>query len=53
MILKPSTKKQLVVDRKILPMIPDGVLKGYHYTKSIYFTLFFTSLILLFRAIWG
>jgi hypothetical protein len=53
MILKPGTKKQLFVDRKMLPMIPDGVLKGYHCTKYIYFTLFFTSLILLCRAIWG
>ena len=62
MILKPSTKKQLFVDLKMLPLIPDGVLIGssivctaqeYHYTKSIYFTLFFTSLILLSRTIWG
>lgn len=60
MILKPSTKKQLFVDLKMLPLIPDGVLSGsfivcaaqeYHYTKSIYFTLFFTSLILFSRTI--
>ena len=60
MILKPSTKKQLFVDLKMLPLIPDGVLIGssivrtaqeYHYIKSIYFTLFFTSLILFSRTI--
>ncbi len=61
-LLGRFSKEQLMVDLKMLPLIPIGVLTGYfivrsmkenHYTSFIYTTLFLTSSVLVFRTITG
>jgi hypothetical protein len=61
-LLGRFTREQLIVDLKMLPLIPVGVLLGYfivrimnkeHYSIFIYTTLFLTSLILVYRALSG
>ena len=56
------SREQLIVDLKMLPLIPVGVLLGYfivrvmkkkHYTIVIYTTLSLTSTMLVYRALSG
>ncbi len=61
-LLGRFSREQLIVDLKMLPLIPVGVFIGYfivrimqekHYTGFIYTTLFLTSSILVYRAVTG
>lgn len=61
-LLGRFSREQLILDAKMLPLIPVGVLLGYftvrimdkkHYTIFIYTTLCLTSSILVFRALSG
>ena len=61
-LLGRFSKEQLIVDLKMLPLIPIGVLAGYfivrsmeeqQYTRFIYTTLFLTSSVLVYRTLTG
>jgi len=61
-LLGRFSHEQLVMDLKMLPLIPFGVLLGFftvrimkehHYTHFIHITLFLTSSLLIYRALTG